>query len=87
MAGDRPRSIDSVDNVGRSVSRHAILNTVLGIVATALVAALIYLQVNDDTAPPATTTIATSGKAKTAHTSTHTTNLRGRDIRPPPSFC
>ncbi len=36
-----------VDNVGRSVSRHAILNTVLGIVAATLVAALIYLQVDD----------------------------------------
>jgi len=65
VAGDRPPSIDSVDSVGRSVSRHAIFNTVLGIVATALVAALIYLQVNDDTALPATTTIATTTTSTT----------------------
>ena len=47
------------------MSRHAIVNIVLGVVAAVLVAALIYLQVNDDTPPPATTTIATTTTSTT----------------------
>jgi hypothetical protein len=42
------------------VSRHAIVNIVLGIVAATLVATLVYLRVDDTGEPAATTTIATT---------------------------
>ncbi len=47
------------------MSRHAIANILLGIVAAVLVAAVVYLQVNNGSSPPAPTTIATTTTSTT----------------------
>ena len=80
------RRIGSIGILGRSVSRHAIVNIVLGLVAAALVAAVIYLQVDERSAPAATTTIATTTSTTMPPTTTDppTTTLdrRPRPCRP-----
>jgi hypothetical protein len=47
------------------VSRHAIVNILLGVVAAVLVAAVIYLRVGDGSSSAATTTIATTTTSTT----------------------